>query len=53
MLSGSCAKRYPARGMILRIDPGAHTVLVSHRDIPNYMPAMTMQFPVRHPAKRL
>jgi protein SCO1/2 len=48
LLSG-CAKRLPVRGMILSVDPSARTVLVSHRDIPHYMPAMTMQFPVRSP----
>ena len=50
LLLAGCANRLPARGMILSVDPSAHTVLVSHRDIPHYMPAMTMKFPVRKPA---
>ncbi len=49
MLTG-CASRLPVRGMILSVDPSAHAVLVSHRDIPHYMPAMTMNFHVRSPA---
>jgi protein SCO1/2 len=47
LLSCACAKRYTARGMILSADPATQTALVSHRDIPHYMPAMTMKFPVR------
>jgi protein SCO1/2 len=49
-LATGCAPRLPVRGMILSVDSSAHAVLVSHRDIPHYMPAMTMQFPVHKPA---
>src|SRR5258706_12606914 len=40
----SCAKRYSTRGMVLQVDAPAHTLLISHGDIPDYMPAMTMPF---------
>jgi protein SCO1/2 len=33
--------------MVLRVDPAAGTMLVSHHDIPGFMPAMTMPFRVR------
>src|SRR5579872_5450718 len=39
-----CAKHYRVEGLVLKADPSAHTVLVSHRPIQGYMPAMTMQF---------
>jgi protein SCO1 len=45
----ACAKRYPVRGMVVGIDAGKQTVLVSHRDIPEYMRAMVMPFQVRKP----
>ncbi|MEO7652186.1 MAG: SCO family protein [Bryobacteraceae bacterium] len=45
ILSG-CAKHYPVRGMVLRVDRQQQKVFVSHRDIPNLMPAMTMPFRV-------
>src|SRR4051812_14320694 len=48
VLSG-CAQRYAVRGMILQIDQNAGTVTISHRDIPNYMPAMAMAFRARRP----
>jgi protein SCO1 len=46
VLSG-CARRYRVDGLVLRTDPAARSVTVSHRDIPGYMPAMTMPFRVR------
>jgi protein SCO1/2 len=36
--------------MVLRVDPAAQTMLVSHHDIPGYMPAMTMPFQVARAA---
>src|SRR5215813_9925402 len=48
VLSASgCARRFAARGMILSLDLSSNTVLVSHRDIPHYMPAMSMSFHAR------
>jgi protein SCO1/2 len=39
-----CAKHYRAEGLVLRVDPLHRTVLISHRPIRGYMPAMSMQF---------
>lgn len=41
-----CAKHYRAEGLVLRADPTRRTVLVSHRPIDGYMPAMAMNLPV-------
>ncbi len=43
MLAG-CARKYTARGLVLQVDTPARTLLISHNDIENYMPAMTMPF---------
>jgi len=40
------AKTYPVDGIVLAVDPAAHTMLVSHRPIAKYMPAMVMPFRV-------
>lgn len=37
--------------MVLRVDVPKRTILVSHRDIRGYMPAMVMPFPVKRPAE--
>src|SRR5215831_14326355 len=50
LFPAGCARRFSGRGMVLSIDSAAHTVLVSHREIPQYMPAMAMPFRVRRPA---
>ncbi len=42
-----CATTYPGRGLVLRVDPGASTLTVSHDAIPGYMEAMVMPFAVR------
>ena len=47
----SCAKRYPAEGLVLRIEPDRQTVTISHREIRGYMPAMTMPFRVKNAAE--
>ena len=44
------AKTYPVDGIVLALDPAAHTMLVSHRPIARYMPAMVMPFRVSQPA---
>jgi len=46
LLLAGCAHRYRVEGLVLRVDPGNRTILVSHRPIENYMPAMSMQFSV-------
>ncbi len=43
-LSTGCAHRYHGQGIVLAIDPA--TATISHREIPGYMPAMAMPFPV-------
>jgi len=42
------AKTYPVDGIVLAVDPAAHTMLVSHRPIAKYMPAMAMPFRVEN-----
>ncbi len=37
--------------MVLRVDRREQTILVSHRDIRGYMPAMVMPLPVKRPAE--
>jgi protein SCO1/2 len=43
----ACASVYETRGLVLRVDPEASTVTVSHDRIPGYMDAMVMPFVVR------
>jgi len=50
LLLGSCARHYHATGIVLSINRAANEVTISHRAIPNYMPAMSMPFQVSHPA---
>src|SRR5581483_10978493 len=38
------AKTFPVDGIVIAVDPAARTMLVSHREIPGYMPAMMMPF---------
>jgi protein SCO1 len=45
-VSTGCVKRYKLEGLVLQVDPSARTILLSHRPIDNYMPAMTMPFHV-------
>jgi len=45
LVEGACARRYSAQGLVLRVDKAAGTMLVSHKPIPGFMPAMAM--PVR------
>ncbi len=39
-----CARRYRVEGLVLRVDAAQRSLLVSHRAVPNYMPAMVMPF---------
>src|SRR5258707_806278 len=43
---GGCAKHSRAEGLVLRADPAQRTLVISHRPIDGFMPAMTMSFPV-------
>ncbi len=47
----ACAKRYAGHGLIISADPAAGTAVVSHKEISNYMPAMTMPFRVKRPSE--
>ena len=40
------ARTYAVDGIVVALDPAARTMLVSHRPIPGYMPAMVMPFHV-------
>lgn len=51
LFSPACAKHYTVRGMVLAVNAPEQTVTISHRDIPRYMPAMSMPFHVRKPAE--
>ncbi len=44
------ARIYPVDGIVVAVDPQARTMLVSHRPIAHYMPAMMMPFRVEDPA---
>lgn len=41
------AQRYPLKGKIVSIDKAAKTAKIDHEPIDGYMPAMTMDFPIR------
>lgn len=47
LLAAGCATSYQARGLVLRVDPAAATLTVSHEAIPGLMDAMAMRFVVR------
>ncbi len=45
-----CAKHFKVDGMVMSLDAARRTVVISHRDIAGYMPAMVMPFRIKHPA---
>src|ERR1035438_9800610 len=45
------ARTYAVDGIVIAVDPIARTMLVSHREIAHYMPAMMMPFRVADPAE--
>lgn len=47
----AAAKRYPLKGVIVAADPSRPEIIVRHEEIPGYMAAMTMPFPVRDDPK--
>ena len=49
ILASACATKYPARGLVLKVDPATSTLTVSHEPIPGYMDAMVMPFTARNP----
>src|SRR5215216_4583845 len=43
-------KQYPLKGQILAVATDQQMLTIKHEDIPNFMPAMTMTYPVAAPA---
>ena len=43
-------KRYDFKGKVIVVEPEKHLVTVSHEDVKDYMPAMTMPFAVKNEA---
>jgi len=41
------AKHYPFKGKVISVDKAAKKAKIDHEDIPGYMDAMTMDFPIR------
>ncbi len=39
-------RRYPLTGEVVSTDPAKKILVVRHNEVPGYMPAMTMEFPV-------
>ena len=46
------AKTFHAEGLVIKVEPARHSITISHRDIPGFMPAMEMAFNV-DPKERL
>ena len=46
-LSATASEKHEVTGLLLAVDPSHHTMTVSCKEIPGYMEAMTMSFPVR------
>jgi protein SCO1/2 len=44
------AKTYPLTGQIISVDTQHRELTINHKDIPNFMPAMTMAYPVATPS---
>lgn len=42
----SSAKRYPFKGKVVSVDRNAKKASIAHEEIPGYMAAMTMDFPI-------
>jgi len=51
LLSAACAKHYTTTGLILRHDPAAATVTISHDAFPGFMNAMAMPFDLKGGAR--
>ena len=43
------AKQYPLKGQVLAVNRDKQEITIKHEDIPNFMPGMTMSFPVAKP----
>ncbi|MCC6587772.1 MAG: copper-binding protein [Bryobacterales bacterium] len=52
---GSCSrwnsapppKKFPLKGKVIKLNAGTRTALIQHENIPGFMDAMTMEFPVK------
>jgi protein SCO1/2 len=45
--SSAAAKRYPLKGKVVAVDRNAKKATIDHEAIQDFMPAMTMDFPIR------
>src|ERR1041384_805719 len=43
-------KRYPVEGKVIAVNKMDRTATISHKDIPGYMPGMTMEFKIKNEA---
>ncbi len=50
LLTSGCVRHYPVDGIVLGVNRNTNTILVSHREIPRYMPPMAMEFNVGNAA---
>ena len=44
-------KEYQMRGAVTSLDAGANKATIDHEEIKDFMPAMTMPYPVKDPAE--
>ena len=49
--SVAAVKQYPMRGKIMGLDAGQHVATINHEEIPGFMGAMTMGYPIKDPAE--
>jgi protein SCO1/2 len=47
----AAAKQYPLRGVIKGLDASGHVATIDHQEIPGFMGAMTMGYPVKDQAE--
>ena len=47
LITTACASKYAATGLVLKVDPAASTVTVSHDEVSGLMDAMVMPFTVK------
>jgi len=45
--TSAAAKRYPIKGKVVSVDKAAKKAKIDHEPVEGYMPAMTMDFPIR------
>ncbi len=46
--AGGPINRYPMRGVVLSVDAARKSASIRHEEIPGFMEAMTMDFPVKN-----